>query len=522
MTRSAPLARALDGLGLLLIAGAALGSLAALHGLSSATDAATVYDEGLLLSGARALSRGAVPYRDFYANYPPGAFALLAAAWALAGTSVATLHALAAALQWAVALLCGRLAGLASGGRFRPLGAGLVLLALGPLGSASLAWVAALGAALVLALRVASGARGPRAAALAGLAAGAIGVFRHDLFVYACAAAAAALWFGRDRVRLEAAEARALAAGALAVLLPVWVPVLALAGPWQVVNDLVVEQIVHVEPARALPLPPIVAPVAAPPLPFPLPGALAGAGGAAFALALAGPALALAAGVRRGLPAAGWTLAIVGVALVPHMLGRSDDVHCVLSAPPSLALAAAALDRAARGAVRSRLLAALATAAVLFPWRGQWPGFERPPAPPAFHLRTAGAPPSPARDAAVAAVHALCPAGGRVFVGNVQHRRLIFNDAGFHYHADRDAATRRTQFDPGVVTRADVQAQMVAELERARPCAAVLFAAPWWPEPNLSAREGAGTLDAHIAARYELVARAAPWFVLRPRQDPEG
>jgi len=75
-----------------------------------------------------------VPYRDFYANYPPGAFVLLAAAWSLVGTSVTTLHAVAAALQVVVALLAGRLSGLASGGHFRPLAAGLTLVFLAPPG----------------------------------------------------------------------------------------------------------------------------------------------------------------------------------------------------------------------------------------------------------------------------------------------------------------------------------------------------------------------------------------------------
>jgi hypothetical protein len=94
---------------------------------------------------------------------------------------------------------------------------------------------------------------------------------------------------------------------------------------------------------------------------------------------------------------------------------------------------------------------------------------------------------------------------------------MIFNDASFYYYAGRDAATRRTQFDPNVETRAEVQQQMIAELERARPCAVVLFDAPWWPEPNLSAVAGSALLDQYLAARYTVVSQAPPWFVLRPQ-----
>src|SRR5688572_451659 len=41
------------------------------------------YDEGVLLTNAHLLLRGELPYRDFYTNYPPGIFALLAGWFAL-------------------------------------------------------------------------------------------------------------------------------------------------------------------------------------------------------------------------------------------------------------------------------------------------------------------------------------------------------------------------------------------------------------------------------------------------------
>src|ERR1700722_16490985 len=46
---------------------------------SSLTRPLGFYDEGLLVTDGFLLSRGAIPYRDFYANYPPGSFLVVRA-----------------------------------------------------------------------------------------------------------------------------------------------------------------------------------------------------------------------------------------------------------------------------------------------------------------------------------------------------------------------------------------------------------------------------------------------------------
>ena len=38
-----------------------------------------IYDEGIMLTGAMRVAQGALPHRDFYANYGPGQFFALAA-----------------------------------------------------------------------------------------------------------------------------------------------------------------------------------------------------------------------------------------------------------------------------------------------------------------------------------------------------------------------------------------------------------------------------------------------------------
>jgi hypothetical protein len=47
----------------------------------------TPYDEGLILFGSTRVLSGDIPYRDFYANYGPGQFYVLAALFKVFGPS---------------------------------------------------------------------------------------------------------------------------------------------------------------------------------------------------------------------------------------------------------------------------------------------------------------------------------------------------------------------------------------------------------------------------------------------------
>src|ERR1700688_1137506 len=44
-----------------------------------------VYDEGVILTGAMRVAAGEVPHRDFYANYGPGAFYVIAGLFKIFG-----------------------------------------------------------------------------------------------------------------------------------------------------------------------------------------------------------------------------------------------------------------------------------------------------------------------------------------------------------------------------------------------------------------------------------------------------
>jgi len=63
------------------------------------------YDEGIILTNAKLLGWGFVPYRDFYSNYPPGIFLTVAALWKLVGVRVLALRGLGLLIHLLLALL---------------------------------------------------------------------------------------------------------------------------------------------------------------------------------------------------------------------------------------------------------------------------------------------------------------------------------------------------------------------------------------------------------------------------------
>lgn len=114
--------RMLDVLGLCLLVGAGITTLASLG------DEISIYDEGILLTQSNLLLHGQLPHRDFYTNYPPGIYLLIAALWKLFGVSWAVPRLFGLFIHGAIALLAGGLAGRMSGRRFSLFAAGVILL----------------------------------------------------------------------------------------------------------------------------------------------------------------------------------------------------------------------------------------------------------------------------------------------------------------------------------------------------------------------------------------------------------
>ncbi|MCC6850172.1 MAG: hypothetical protein IT294_16875 [Deltaproteobacteria bacterium] len=482
------------------------------------------YDEGILLTGADLMLRGQTLYRDFYANYPPGVFLVIAGLWKVCGVQVIGVRVLGLAVHLALAGVGGMLAGRITGRRFSPLAAALVLDGLLPLEAAPWAYLVA------MALLLAAGEAGLRGRWLAaGALFGAVGGFRHDLFVYASVLAMPALVLavGRGVPVLGDAPCRALRGftiGMLASLSVVWVPVLLRAGLAQPLHDLLLDQVWYVAPGRALPLPRS--------LQFSrVHGAfgfvrLPGRFPVSCLLTLGAP-LCAAVGItfarrwrldRRAL----LTLGVCALAVLPQLLNRSDVIHAAMTVTPGIVLAAAFLERLAR---RFRpVVWALAACALLGAVGWARDSRARPPSFDAARS-VARAAPVPSRDAAarrrvVDFVAAHSRPGDPIFVGCGDHRRVILNDADLYFLADRPSATRFVQFDPDLVTRADVQRAMIAELEARRPPIVILRTAGcWWFEPNRSSATGAALLDEYLRRHYADALSAEPFRVSTRRAE---
>jgi len=108
-----------------------------------------------------------------------------------------------------------------------------------------------------------------------------------------------------------------------------------------------------------------------------------------------------------------------------------------------------------------------------------------------------------------------------IFVGLNRHDKIFENDVLFYFASKRSSVTKWHQFDPGVQTTGDVQSEIVAELQTARPRYIVLNSR--WEnknEPNESARSsGVKTLDQYIGANYRVVASFGTISILRSQQQ---
>ena len=460
---------------------------AALFAAAAALSACTIlreiapHDEGLMLQAAARIAGGEWPYRDFWFNYGPGQPLLLGALWKAFGPSLLTWRIVRVALDATVSVLAYAIVR-------RAAPAWLALLAWAAV-AAAMAWPSGPGpnpaalalvlAALLLARRSPLGA-----GALCGLAA----LFRPE--IAGAGALGVALYGGGARSLLAAA-------GTTAVL---WLPFLVVAG-----GDLLDDTIgfLGVQDLQRLPLP----------LHY------RGAADPNKLLEFYFPALLLAAGAlwlvrRRAL----W-LAPLALAGALYLLARPDEFHLVpLSVVLAIGLAVAAAGE--RSPVwRGALVAALALIAVhgLERRAGQLlhpPALARVPSGVANGVKTT---PADAR-----ALAALLPRlrGRSVFVAPPRFDRVRVGDPLLYVLAGQPNPTRYDVIQPGVVTTAKAQREMVRALARARPRLLVRWLDPraLALEPNGSARSsGVTLLDDTLRRDYGAARRFGPYVLLRRR-----
>ena len=461
---------------------------AALFAAAAALSACTIlreigpHDEGLMLQAAARIASGEWPYRDFWFNYGPGQPLLLGALWKAFGPSLLTWRIVRVALDATVSVLAYALVR-------RAAPAWLALLSWAAV-AAAMAWPSGPGpnpAALALVLGALLLAR--RSPVGAGALCGVAALFRPEI------AGAGAL-----SVALYGGGVRSLAAAAAGTTVALWLPFVIVA-PGDLVEDTL--GFLGVQDLQRLPLP------------------LHYRGGfdPNKLLEFYFPALLLAAGVlwivrRRAL----W-LAPLAIAGALYLLARPDEFHLVpLSVVLAIGLALAAA-RESSPVWRGVLVAVLALIAVhgLERRAGQLlhpPALARVPAGVADGVKT-----TPADARALAAVLPRIR-GGAIFVAPPRFDRVRVGDPLLYVLAGRPNPTRYDVMQPGVVTTARVQREMVRDLARARPPVLVRWLDPraLELEPNGSSRSsGVTILDDALRRDYGAPRRYGPYLVLRRR-----
>jgi hypothetical protein len=471
-----------------LLSGAALLAAVALR------DGVAPHDEGLMLAWAQRVSDGQLPYRDFWCNYGPGQPLALGALTAVVGPSLLAWRILRVLVGALAAWLAYRLVADETrelrGGERWALGAWAA-------SAGMLAWPL-LPAPTVPALALGLGALwlARRRPAWAGVLAGAAGLWRPELGV---AFAIATVW----RAGVGQDAARRAATAATATFVAGWAPFVALAA-----GD-VADQVlgfVSIQSQQRLPFPP------------PYDGGLD-----PNKLLEGNIALLLVAGVvlwvalRRG-PA--W-LAVPLLGGLAYLLGRADEFHLLpLGVLVAVGLAIAGA-RATTPVVRMAAAAMLALLALH--------GVDRQ-AGRLVHPGDLAAVPGPAgdgvrTDAADAAAlrvmwDRLGGTGAPLLVLPPRTDRVSVGDPLLNVVLDRPNPSRYDVMQPGVMTTAKVQRELIRDLRAARPPQIVRWLGPAARrrEPNASGRErGATLLDAYVAAHYDRGFRTGDYQVLTLR-----
>jgi hypothetical protein len=453
------------------------------------------HDEGLMLQAGERIADGQLPYRDFYANYGPGQYFLIGVLDWLFGPSLLVWRIVRVLLDAGVAVMA---YALVRRDAPRPLALGAWLAVAAAMAFPSIPHPNPTALALAFGGLLLARERPAVAGALAGLAV----VFRPDLGLAALAGVAVLAGSGRT-------VARALGAGA-AVALVLMAPVV-LAAP----GDFWDQTIGFALDEQGLQR-------------LPLPGAWEGGFEPNKILEhyypyvlLAGSALWLAVALARRLPARLWAPAPLAAAGVLYLLARADLYHYIpLAAVLPVLLATAAAEE--RNAV---LEAALVVVLGLIAIQGL--DLKRiqvldPPPLATIDVDVADGVKAPPAEAGALErltgyVRSRVPPGDPVFVANPRFDLVNVGNPLVYVIVQRPNPTRYDVMQPGVVTTAPVQREIVRDLERARPALVIRWLSPLadHADDNGAGRSsGVRILDRYIAAEYAPERRFGDYQVL--------
>jgi len=267
---------------------------------------------------------------------------------------------------------------------------------------------------------------------------------------------------------------------------------------------------------------------------LPLPGAYHGPGSPLKVLEhyfpyvlLVATALWVVAALWRRPPLRSWALAPLAAAGVWYLLARDDEFHYSPLAVVLPILLAGAVVRELRGRDRPGALVLLAVLAVLAieGLDAQRLQITAHPAMAAIPVDVADGVQAPVADAhaiggLVRYVRAHVPRGAPVFVAPPRFDRVRVGDPLLYVLMQRPDPTPYDVIQPGVVTTAPVQREIIGDLRRSHTRYVIRWLSPVasQAEPNGSGRSsGVHLLDRWIAANYAPVRRFGDYAVLRLR-----
>ena len=506
------------------------------------------YDEGIILEGAARVNDGAVIHRDFYANYGPAQFYVIAGLFKLFGTSVLVERVwdtLIRAGVVALAFCIVRQVGRPLDGVFA---AAMTAVWLGVVGVYGYpVFPAEFFTLLAVLLMTPVFANRLSVASLvgSGVCIGITVLFRYDVGFYAFLGLNAAATTHVLSSKRSVGPLRSL----LRVLAPVWLGtaavVLPVAAAYLVVGalpdftfDIVTYPARFYARMRSLRFPGI-AELSADPVKFgiylPIAVALASAGTFLFAK----PPVAEATAAIPGTRGRGVVIALTILCGLFFLKGwvRVSIEHMMLSIVCALILAVALLAYARpaaprRGSTALTVTSALALIAAVLPtiaaahivaaqvanglaWMRRpttWTGTGNGPQlasckPPAGLQRTACFAIDTDHADAVLYVHDRSRPTDTIFIGVVGYDRLIVNDVLCYFLLGLKPATKWYHFDPGLQTTAAIQNEMIQELRvRKPPFVMAEMHLSDVLEPNESSTSsGVTLLDDFIVANYRPV-----------------
>jgi hypothetical protein len=519
-----------------------------------------IYDEGITVYGAARIMQGEIPYRDFWAIYPPGQFYALALLFKFFGASIIVERIYSGIVSFLIVVFTYCLTRKLVSQKFALISWFLITLWIGgPFFFYSYPILPAIMFALISCLCLSEFIFKKRkwGLLLAGISTGVAVLFRHDIGFYTFLSETAVI-IPFEYVSLSKnANNRAwrvfeglqtwskYLVGVIVVILPATGFLIYNVPVRELLSDLILFPAMTFPKYRSLPYPG----------PIPNPTGIIGGGQTifnyaietlgrvpfyfppiVFAITLVGIMFSICN--RRNLSEQKWLtilLFLLGVTFFNQAISRSDKIHLLPAITPTIILFPSLLSNIVRKdnimshfAIRSFLyflallvvlsftldsLKRIIKTGSILPLTTDLVSMDVNrargiylPAEQAGHLTKA-----------VGYIQSCVPEEGKIFVGNSRHDRSFANDIMFYFLSERHSATKYHDLHPGLTTTRPIQREIIDELNRYGVNYIVLWSGlENVREPNKSGESSSiSDLDDFIRNNYKNIIRFGPYTILK-------